>query len=47
MDDKQFDDIITEAFKRIKADEDKVIDIRRDEFEKRLKEALIKEGLLS
>lgn len=47
MDNNQFDDIIMEAFKRLKAEEDKVIDIRQKAFEKRLKEALIKEGLLS
>jgi len=47
MDNKQFDHILMEAFERIKAEEDKVIDIRQKAFEKRLKEALIKEGILS
>ena len=47
MDDKQFDDIIMEAFAKLQAEEDKVLDIREAAFKKRLKEALIKEGILS
>lgn len=47
MDNNQFDDIIMQAFKRLKEDEDKVIDIRRLAFEKRLKETLQKRGLIS
>ena len=47
MDNNQFDDIIMEAFKRIKAEEDKVIDIRQVAFEKRLKEELQKRGIIS
>lgn len=47
MDNNQFDDIIMEAFKRLKDDEDKVIDIRKAAFEKRLKKELQKRGLIS
>jgi hypothetical protein len=47
MDNNQFDDIIMQAFKRLKEDEEKVIDIREVAFKKRLKETLKKMGLIS